>query len=181
MKKRNFTLTELLTVIAIIAILASLGGGGYMMARKKAREMEAQTDCNSIKMALQQYQRDFSTLRKLAGCTEVTEKTDGAGLVWYTFTTDNEAAMKVLTGNPDAADKSRNPRKIKYLESRTQGTDTWKWLDPWDQPYVVLFAAPGKDKVQDPFDDTKVLNGDIFVYSKGTDVTEATNDDVTSW
>jgi prepilin-type N-terminal cleavage/methylation domain-containing protein len=182
MKKRNFTLTELLTVIAIISILAGLSMGGIAMARKKARETEAKSECASLKTALLSYKQNNTTFKKLTVLDSVEEKTDG-GCKYYYFTTDNEHVMKVLTGDPIDTDRAANPRKIKYLDSRATGTESWKWLDPWDEPYHVYFVAPGKSKIVDPLGDdaTQLLNGEIFIYSTGTDTTAKTTDDIKSW
>lgn len=182
MKKRNFTLVELLTVIAIISILAGLSMGGIAMARKKAHETAAKNECASIKAALLMYKQNNTTFKKLSVLDSVEEKTDG-GCKYYYFTTDNEHVMKALAGEPMDGDRAANPRKIKYLDQRTKGTEPWQWLDPWNNPYHVLFVAPGKNKIVDPLqdDETKLLNGEIFIYSVGADGTVKTVDDIKSW
>lgn len=182
MKTKKFTLVELLTVIAIITILAGLSMGGIAAARRQGRSTLAKNESSSIKTALIAYKQNNTTFKKLSTLSGVTEKTDG-GCKYYVFGTDNENVMKVLQGEPMSGDGSANPRKITYLSPRTKGTDTWKWLDPWGSPYQVYFVAPGKTKIVNPLgaDDSDLLNGEIFICSPGPDAVFKTEDDIQSW
>ena len=58
-KKLYFTLIELLTVIAIIAILAGMILGGVAIAAKKAKEAAVQATCVEIKAAIGQYKTEI--------------------------------------------------------------------------------------------------------------------------
>lgn len=58
MSKRAFTLIEVLTVIAIIGILASITGYVYNSAMKRSRDTTRKTDLDTIKNALEQYYLD---------------------------------------------------------------------------------------------------------------------------
>ena len=58
MKKSGFTLVELLVVIIIIAILATIGMTFYTTAQKSARDAKRQTDLRFIQSALEQYFAD---------------------------------------------------------------------------------------------------------------------------
>lgn len=53
MKKKAFTLVELLVVIAIIAILATAGIVGYTVFTEKARKSNAESELNQIKTLIQ--------------------------------------------------------------------------------------------------------------------------------
>jgi len=58
MSKRAFTLIEVLTVIAIIGILASITGYVYNSAMKRSRDTTRKTDLDTIKNGLEQYYLD---------------------------------------------------------------------------------------------------------------------------
>jgi general secretion pathway protein G len=59
MKKRaGFTLLELLIVIAIIGVLASLVAVSYSSAQRRARDSQRQSDLKAIQNALEQYYAD---------------------------------------------------------------------------------------------------------------------------
>jgi len=56
----GFTLIELLIVIAIIAILISIGLASYSRAQAQARDGERKSDLRNIQGALEQYYSDFN-------------------------------------------------------------------------------------------------------------------------
>jgi prepilin-type N-terminal cleavage/methylation domain-containing protein len=58
MKKRGFTLMELLIVIAIIAILVSISVVSYSSAQKKARDARRHSDMKALQNAWEQYYAD---------------------------------------------------------------------------------------------------------------------------
>ena len=60
MKHRLFTLVELLTVIAVIAILAGIAVPVVVGMQSKGRETSARADMNAIKIALTQFKADYS-------------------------------------------------------------------------------------------------------------------------
>lgn len=60
MKHRFFTLVELLTVIAVIAILAGIAVPVVIGMQSKGKETSARADMNAIKMALTQFKADYS-------------------------------------------------------------------------------------------------------------------------
>ena len=60
MKHRLFTLVELLTVIAVIAILAGIAVPVVVGMQSKGKETSARADMNAIKMALTQFKTDYS-------------------------------------------------------------------------------------------------------------------------
>lgn len=57
-KKSGFTLIELLLVVAIIAILATIGFAIYLRLLQNARDAKRQSDLRTIQSALEQYYAD---------------------------------------------------------------------------------------------------------------------------
>ncbi|MDD3679643.1 MAG: type II secretion system protein [Candidatus Shapirobacteria bacterium] len=58
-KYSAFTLLELLIVIAIIGILASLATVSYSSAQRRARDSQRQADLKAIQNAMEQYYADY--------------------------------------------------------------------------------------------------------------------------
>lgn len=77
-KKTGFTLLELLIVIAIIGILASLATVSYASAQKKARDSQRQSDLKAIQNALEQYYADNQGSYPTS-CAAIGEATDEVG------------------------------------------------------------------------------------------------------
>jgi prepilin-type N-terminal cleavage/methylation domain-containing protein/prepilin-type processing-associated H-X9-DG protein len=59
MKRRGFTLLELLIVLAIVALLAGLVATAAMTARKKARATECASNLRQLGIGMQMYASDF--------------------------------------------------------------------------------------------------------------------------
>ena len=55
MKKKGFTLLEMLVVIGIIMILVGMVSSSYATAQKKARDSRRKTDLSAIQNAMEQY------------------------------------------------------------------------------------------------------------------------------
>lgn len=55
MKKRAFTLLEILIVVGIIALLVGLISFSYSSAQKKARDSRRKSDLKAVQSALEQY------------------------------------------------------------------------------------------------------------------------------
>jgi prepilin-type N-terminal cleavage/methylation domain-containing protein len=55
---RGFTLLEILVVVAILAVLVSIGAASYQRAQKNARDNRRAQDLAQVKIALEQYFED---------------------------------------------------------------------------------------------------------------------------
>ncbi|MDQ3008838.1 MAG: prepilin-type N-terminal cleavage/methylation domain-containing protein [bacterium] len=80
-KRQNagFTLVEILIVMVIIGILASLSIGSFQSSQQKARDTRRKGDINAITTALEVYRNDTgayplnSSANKIMGCGAATE------------------------------------------------------------------------------------------------------------
>ncbi len=118
MRRRAFTLVELLVVIAMIAILSAAAGTSVVGARKRAKISRAQTETQELTKAILAYANytEDGTLDELTGLNN-TPATEG-NLKW------------VLGG----VKKRDSPVPVLYNASVTRNGQL---LDPWGRPYRV--------------------------------------------
>jgi len=69
MKNLGFTLVELLIVMAILAILASLGFSQYRTSQQKARDAQRKADLSNVARALEMYYNDNSQYPVSTDCS----------------------------------------------------------------------------------------------------------------
>lgn len=121
--RHSFTLIELLTVIAVIAILAGIMLPAINGAREKAKATKAKTEIKSLQMAIQQYETTYGYL-PVAGSSDV-------AVVGTTYAN--------LIGDLSSASGSTrtNPRNLCFLETQTVNT----YKDPWGNDYCVFIDA----------------------------------------
>jgi len=118
MKKHNgFTLLELLTVIAIIIILAGILIPAVGIVRQKAKAARAQADIESLSIALKMYEADFGTFP--AGANPNVFKKD--------------LGEKLTVGSA-----TYGP----YMEFKAKDTNGNTFNDPWGTPYVYNPTNP---------------------------------------
>ena len=181
---RRFTLVEMLTVIAIISILAGLVIPIVIISRQRGRETQAKSDIAAIVSAIKKLDADYSkmlykdgTNYKIGG-KDVDVSSDIA-------TIDGEVydAMIAELSAPKAKDVSVsvNKRKRSYLEPK-KGFDPTKtysdqkdtlWRDPWGKPYKVYVKVTRDGELELPgCKDDKTIAADVAVYSFGANGTD---------
>ena len=156
--KPGFTLIEILTVIAIISILAAIivpvAGG----AKETAKKRRAVAEMQSIKVAVMQFHADH----KYMPWPDAVKVGDDK---WAADAGTQLPVMDLLTGN--------NPLKKGYLqipEKSRPADHSLAFFDPWGQPYVI-----GMDRNLDGAVvvantgtwDGKTVMEKVLVFSKG--------------
>ena len=180
MKKRNFTLIELLIVIGIIGILAGLVLGGVTVAKQRGRITQARADMTSLRTAFEGMYRDYGRMAKSVSGGNYAlgghnfSVTDGCITIgeWKSYAdysnTEKEQYCNTIAELADPGNSSLtvslNRRRIKYLDPRTaydpSRSPTYSqnnidntentWLDPWGNPYLIRINVDASEQIPDP-------------------------------
>ena len=87
--KKNFTLIEMLVVIAIIGILAGMLSGPLMKARRKAQLIQCTNNLKQIGTALLQYEMSYNSAPQYASTENAGEVAGNLMLLYVTGLNDN--------------------------------------------------------------------------------------------
>ncbi len=127
--KKNFTLIEMLVVIAIICILAGLVFPAVGLVRDKAKMSKAHTECSSLKTAIVSYEAEYA-------CWPCKISGDKDALV---ADSDYKDMCKRLAGD--------NTKKITFFEPDAKYDETKGFLDPWENKYQVIVDVDFDNKL----------------------------------
>ncbi|MGY8689840.1 MAG: type II secretion system protein [Verrucomicrobiales bacterium] len=180
---RAFTLIELLIVISIIAILASISVPVTKNVMNKARSASAQNDCLQIQNAIKGYYNEYYHY-PVSGNSEGPYATDGS-------------IMDVLMSNNTPEAESLNRRKLPFFEpsklAKTEKlpgyhADSGRLNDPWGEKYEIYMDADDDEELTIPalygkkFGRSGRIKKTIFIHSSGGDKKmDESKDNVTSW
>ena len=186
MKKRNFTLVELLVVIGILALLAGLIIPAVIGAKSKGRITQARADMTSLRTAFEGMYRDYGAMAKSSGTKYALgghefDVSSGCITIAESSATANYCDVIAELSDPgnSGLTVSLNKKKIKYLDprpeydpSKSPTNDANKentWLDPWGNPYQIRINVDASEQIVDPSDTSKKLSGRIIFWSFGPD------------
>lgn len=155
-RKHNYTLTEMLAVVAIIAILAGLLFPVINSSRERARETQAVGGCNAIATALRQYKMSYSKFPSITTSDPVgggSGSSAGASIPTTETSSDNKydkiifALSGVLPGGSsnDSKFKELNRKKTSFLESPADymKTSTSFYANSWGRRYYIKYGSAG--------------------------------------
>ncbi len=193
MKHRLFTLVELLTVIAVIAILAGIAIPVVVGMQSKGRETSARADMNAIKMALTQFKADYSVWPQVSPDSSLTGSNDllietpfspastlSKAEEAYDKITEALTYNKVDSSTPDnPSDNYGNKKKRRYLDPPAKTVETknpktgYYKLDPWGRRYNIALDWNYNGKIDLSSShkfggESSVILGQILIYSYGT-------------
>ncbi len=161
-KSKTFTLIEMLTVIAIIAILAALLMPVVTKISGRAKDTKAKAEMQSIITAVKSYEATYGVLPIPSG--------------WANGNTGSAYSdlMNALTNVPLGS----NAREIRFLDV-PEDYSTKSYVDPWSNKYLIYMDTDYDGQVTG-LSKTDGY-GTVFVYSTGSDGTDGTDNDVHSW
>lgn len=179
---RAFTILELLIVIGIIGILASIAFPVLSTVRKAAVKMSAKNDATQFVNAINSYRMEYGRfpLEEVTGDDPEPIKTE-------------TEFMGILLADEDTGEgeASLNPRGIKYFDGKLQqrpgghGLDLeGNYFDPWGNPYEIILDGNYDNKITIL---EKEMRMSVAVRSMGPDKVfempedEGKSDDVKSW
>ena len=182
-----FTLIELLTVIAIIGILAAMLLAVFSSAINAAKSAKAKTEMSGLVTAIQGYDSDYGrfpvspAVQNLASAANSDFTYGGSLLAAYAsdigpgnYTNDNSEVIAILmdiTNYPGGGwtvntNHLKNPRRTAYLNARMSG-DTQSpgvgndlvYRDPWGNPYVITMDLNYNEVCEDAFYKSAAVSG----------------------
>ena len=171
--RQAFTLIELLTVIAIIAILMGLLFPAFGRVKETARKLQAKNDCFQIVAAVKSYYTEYGKYPSVVGGSNngdtIVGRNTGTGNL------DNAALFDILRARAtnNNADHVLNPRRIVFFEGKTVANDTpprsgfydtapgvGNFFDPWGGQYVVIMDPDYDNLIKvDFYSDFNTVNG----------------------
>jgi len=142
----GFTLVELLTVIAIILLLASLVIGGMLLAKEKQRQDKAKVQVQLLSNALEQYKADNGSYPEATSGTGENASNIIFKALYYDGEQDKTKKIYLSDLNPDG-------NKQGWIEGKGANA---KIVDPWKNEYLYRTGAVAS-------------NPDFDLWSKGKD------------
>ena len=176
MKRRHFTLIEMLVVVAVIAILIGILIPTIGTVMEKVKQSQTKAVINSLRLAIKQYESTY-------GFLPFTGENADKSILYEPGSPTNSDYVDLLT-TLEGSDTSLNPRGIKFLDLSDADYD-----DAWDEELSVVL-----DLNYDSSIDNSLIYGagtkntEIVIWSAGpdgdhdADDSHADNEDnVNSW
>ncbi len=166
MKKRSFTLVEILVVVGIIVILAGLAIPVISKSMATAKLNQAAAECNSIQLAIKNFETEYSAMPEPDGVTEnsnaqyvigrkYSEIPNGADtsykrfftmMIGYPYNDDPNAATPDPTEklSSTSAEWYNNKKHITFLDPPASYAQKKGYLDPWGKTYFIVYKSDGE-------------------------------------
>lgn len=156
-RRSAFTLIELLTVIAIIAILMGLLFPAIGTIKESARKTQAKNDVTNIVAAVKQYYTEYGKYPPVQEGNTTTDLDSIVGEEEAGGVGDNSALFNTLRSIPEGLNTGPeykyNPKRVVFLEGKAatdpakpragfadgqQATKKGSFFDPWGAQYCIV-------------------------------------------
>lgn len=182
----GFTLIEMLVVIGIIALLATIAVPAANGVLQRARALQAKTMMKGVEVAVNAYKSEYGRLPLAAGSSgEVTYALGPGG--------EGDNGLDLLeTLMADTNQVTTNPRQIKFYDpptakgNRNGYVEDVGLVDPWGNGITLLInydyeTTPISNPYAHLTGEPENLNSAAILYSSGPDRISNNKDDVRSW
>lgn len=160
--KKGFTLVELLVVMGIIGILASLAVGNFRTTQMRGRDAQRKSDLKQISNALELFYADYGryptvSSGKMLACNYVPATGSGTVCNWgaSSFSDGKTVYFKLLPADPSSGRT--------YTYNIVAGSNNQKYQ---------LFARLENTQDQDCISNNCALNPNFAITSANTSATE---------
>lgn len=189
---RGFTLVELLVVIVIVAVLASLATTMGISALNKAKRQSATVVATAVKKAVEDFYNEYGTYP--VATADPTHETTGIDL----NSSQGVAMLNALVGKETGA-TVMNRKGLKFLDlpegkgTAAKGREgviyngttgaVEKLYDSWGRPYKVFLDADYDEEINSqslPGTKKKLVNTKVAVWSDGNEQGKP-SDDAKTW
>lgn len=172
--RSGFTLIEILAVIVIIAVLAAIGYGTFMLVNKSAAEKNCKMLIENICSQLEQRAGEISDEdRGILGSLLDADGQFPAGDGSESSTKNLVAFLAGDYDNNGTVDENRSPMLTEIdpeYTGRGRLVKDGLLMDPWGSP--MYYEYPGqKNNMENGYD----------LWSAGPDKEEGTKDDINNW
>jgi prepilin-type N-terminal cleavage/methylation domain-containing protein len=143
MKRRGFTLIELMVVIAIIIILAAIAIPNYLTMTARAKKSRVASDFAALATALESYRTDWGAYPVAAGQTLVSTNTAYAELTGI----GSPATVNVITKYTASGDQGpiayMTSNIVDSMKNPYNSANTYMYGSATGGAHWVLYAADG--------------------------------------
>lgn len=182
--RKGFTLVELLTVIAIVVILAGLSVTAMGWAQSKATKEKAVTQLRLLENGVQQYFADVGEYPKAGGRGDDNKGGDDSLYIYAMCFGDvgDDGKVKTAGRSGVSVEFKSNPNATIYLSELDPNIEGNPWFDK---------TSPQPGGLVDPYGrywyyrsgNSSNMNPDFDIWSGGAKVSGSNHeaDDITNW